>query len=656
MNKIYRLVWNAARRAWVVTGELTRAHKKTVTVSALVLCSSAVSNIAMAVPAPSPKYFFEEDDWSKKIMLSGDGTTVILGTRDGQRGFEPSSIMGTTRGKDTYIIRTSDGTPPEQNKIAVSAGSVITGGHAFTFAYASVPRPPEYEKVHADGGDGISVNNFSLENSGTVRGGYSGICIDASGDCIGPSSTGGVGIRGNNLIITNMANAEISGGDGLIYDSFFFNNTSNSGGAGISGNFLTIINQSGAVIKGGDVGVYYIIESNGGDAITGSHLSVINSGVLNGGFGYEGVIWGAAVDGASLRTLGGANFLTINAGSDIQGDIVLATPVAGENNTLAIVSNAATTIRGAPYIDGTDVGNKGNLIAGAGTGVMLSGERLTFTGAATFGDNSSLTFMEGSSLKTDSAAFTNTRLSTVVTDWNLNDILLLTTDNGITGTFDPEVYNPLLTEGAKDYAGILLSADGKDLMYSLKWNSRHGDGYGTFDLKTGAALNIDVALQDNTAGNSHGWDGRSLTKAGQGTLSLSEQNTYTGSTTVSDGMLTLATADAIAQNSGVTVAQAGVLNLNGNSQTLARTENRGTVLVNDAGAGILTQPVTVTGDMVNRGLLVIDNCSSCTGQTYVQAGNWTGDNGTVSMSVVAGGDDSPADRLVITGPGGGRQL
>lgn len=189
MNKIYRLVWNAARRAWVVTGELTRAHKKTVTVSALVLCSSAVSNIVMAVPAPSPKYFFEDDNFATKITLSGDGTTVTLGTMKGMGGFEPSSTMASTRGKNAYSIRTADGTPPEQNKIAVSAGSVITGGEAFT----SSSSVSEDKKIHADGGDGISGNNFSLENSGTVRGGLSGACTDVSADCIGPVSTGGVG-------------------------------------------------------------------------------------------------------------------------------------------------------------------------------------------------------------------------------------------------------------------------------------------------------------------------------------------------------------------------------------------------------------------------------------------------------------------------------
>lgn len=68
--------------------------------------------------------------------------------------------------------------------------------------------------------------------------------------------------------------------------------------------------------------------------------------------------------------------------SEILGDVVLKGAIdPASGNTLAIISNAETTI-------------EGNLIAGSNTGITLSGDKVTFTDDATFADNSSLTFDE----------------------------------------------------------------------------------------------------------------------------------------------------------------------------------------------------------------------------------------------------------------------
>jgi len=42
-------------------------------------------------------------------------------------------------------------------------------------------------------------------------------------------------------------------------------------------------------------------------------------------------------------------------------------------------------------------------------------------------------------------------------------------------------------------------------------------------------------LADQDANRITGWDGRSLTKDGAGTLQLSKQNTYTGATSIRAG-------------------------------------------------------------------------------------------------------------------------
>ncbi|MBU9853702.1 autotransporter-associated beta strand repeat-containing protein [Rahnella bonaserana] len=77
-----------------------------------------------------------------------------------------------------------------------------------------------------------------------------------------------------------------------------------------------------------------------------------------------------------------------------------------------------------------------------------------------------------------------------------------------------------------------------------------------------------MPLADNTGihTNRNDWDGESLTKAGDGTLILTANKTYTGTTTVSGGALKIGVSDAFVYTSGVIVADAVTLNLGGNSQ------------------------------------------------------------------------------------------
>ncbi|HAX5111606.1 TPA: autotransporter outer membrane beta-barrel domain-containing protein, partial [Escherichia coli] len=129
------------------------------------------------------------------------------------------------------------------------------------------------------------------------------------------------------------------------------------------------------------------------------------------------------------------------------------------------------------------------------------------------------------------------------------------------------VTNPLLTAGADDFTELRLN-NNRTLTYGLRWFDETGNGMGEFNLKSGAALKLDLPLEDNTStsGFAGSWDGKSLTKSGEGELILADQNTYTGTTTVSDGTLTLATTNAIAGSSGVTVDSGSIMNLSGNSQ------------------------------------------------------------------------------------------
>lgn len=518
------------------------------------------------------------------ITLSGDGSTYNALSNTGTPG-------GDVRdGAASYIFTTLTGTTREQNKVLVQDGVSITGG-------AGSPT----------GGDGINGSNLYITNSGTIRG--------SLGD-----ETGGVGINGSHLDITNSGT--IRGGPGV-----------ETGGAGINGKNLTINNV--ATIYGG-IALDY--SGHGGAGISGSHLDITNSGKIQGGNGDE-------AGGAAIHLTSGVNSLTLKTGSDITGDVVLSDmTTATDTNTLSIISDAATMI-------------DGNLTAGAYTGVTFSGGTLTLTGEASFKEHSSLTVGNATGdavLNASSVSLGNTT-TLRLGEWQQNTYTLFNTIDGISGFQSGNLTNELLTEGATDYARMSLSDDGKKLFYGLKWDdvaSGAENAYGTFNLRDGAALTLGVALADNTAvtvNNVNDWDGKSLTKDGSGTLILNANNTYTGLTTVSGGMLKTGVEDAFASTSGVTVADGAILNLGGNSQTVTTLNNSGAVLINDAGADALAKVVTLNGDMINRGLVVINNGAANAGQTLDVNGDWTGNGGTVSIGSVLGGDDSLSDKLVIRG-------
>lgn len=84
----------------------------------------------------------------------------------------------------------------------------------------------------------------------------------------------------------------------------------------------------------------------------------------------------------------------------------------------------------------------------------------------------------------------------------------------------------------------------------LSWYGAHFNlpaGYlptGNFTLtNTNEVFQVDAALNNESSygqsGDADYWDGQSLTKKGQGTLLLSEANTYTGNTVIEQGGLSL---------------------------------------------------------------------------------------------------------------------
>jgi outer membrane autotransporter protein len=115
----------------------------------------------------------------------------------------------------------------------------------------------------------------------------------------------------------------------------------------------------------------------------------------------------------------------------------------------------------------------------------------------------------------------------------------------------------------------------------------------------------------------------SLEKLGAGTLTLSGQNSYTGSTAVNGGTLKAGAVNAFSGASAHSVGAGGTLDLAGFSQKLPSLANSG----------------------------VVSLVGNAPGTTLTITGAYVGNNGTLRLGTALGDSSSASDRLVLDGAG-----
>jgi subtilase-type serine protease len=132
-----------------------------------------------------------------------------------------------------------------------------------------------------------------------------------------------------------------------------------------------------------------------------------------------------------------------------------------------------------------------------------------------------------------------------------------------------------------------------------------------------------------------------LTDTGPGIFFLEGANTYSGATTINDGMM-IVSAGALPGGSVVTVAAGAVLSLN-SDDSIATLEVQGAVYL--AGGSTLT----VAGDLNNEGSVTLEADGAGGGIIHV-GGNFTQGSGA-SLMVQLGGAPASGQfgRLIVTG-------
>ncbi|MFS7253804.1 autotransporter outer membrane beta-barrel domain-containing protein [Rahnella rivi] len=275
--------------------------------------------------------------------------------------------------------------------------------------------------------------------------------------------------------------------------------------------------------------------------------------------------------------------------------------------TLQLDANAQTTASGSAVIDGT-------------LDVTLGGTAPLLTAAdATLNATSSVLNISG---------YTSGPVAKASDLDGARTVVIHTTD-GITGDFGSVVG---VGAGSADYIinDAKKSTDGLDYSIgsSLAWNAVAPLSSGTFTLTDANTFDVDVVLADQAA-NGTLWDGKSLTKAGTGTLTLSAVNTYTGATHLTGGTLQTGIANALADSSALALSSGTTFDLNDFDQQVQNIGGSGDITL---GSATLTMQntsdfgmngvISGTGGLVKEGTgtLTLAGVNTYSGGTVINAG------------------------------------
>ncbi len=354
----------------------------------------------------------------------------------------------------------------------------------------------------------------------------------------------------------------------------------------------------GDLMSGGSVAVCASVEFDG--AATTPHTIT-----LDGAQTVTSITFASAA-GANGFTLTGANTLTIgeagltNLDDDVQ---TLACPVALRTSQRWTIGSGGLAVTGSINLGS---GTTGNLLLVEGSGSAV------FSGALS-GSTGSLAVDGGATLTLNSSAGNSYGGSTFIN----GATLVISQDNDLGAAPSVTASNQLSIDG-----GTLQAA--ATLALNANRGIALGNLGGTLAVVGGATL---------TGNSPIAGSGAALAVAGPGSVVLTASNSYSGPTTVSDGVLTLSGSGSIAKSSGYTVGE-GTLRLDNSAGTLAtnRTNTAATIALQGGTLQIVAAGAT-TATLGNLSAVAGENVYTLS--TTNTANTLVVSNGTLSRSVGA---------------------
>ncbi|HYY27383.1 MAG TPA: autotransporter-associated beta strand repeat-containing protein [Chthoniobacterales bacterium] len=510
---------------------------------------------------------------------------------------------------------------------------VITGGTGNGVNFAAGGTVTNLGRITASQFAGIFISGSAgnVTNSGTITGNTAGVFLDAGGT-VNNQAGGAISGNGNDAVFVTGGNGTVTnsgtlmGPDGVRFQ-----------GAGVTG---TVINNAGGVIQGATSQAGLTV---GVGTLSGATLNLTNSGTISGpvgvGLDQGGTIInnaGGTITGTSLPAIeitGTGNIVVFSNAGTVNGDVDLG----NFSNAITLVTggtingslNAGSATLASLTLDGTGT----ELISQAVTGTLSGFSSLAKQGTGTWTIDENLVYSGGTTVSAGTLQIGNGGVSGSIAGDIVNNAAL-TFDRSDNITFSGTISgNGALTQAG---SGILTLTGSNTYTGGTTIN-----GGGTLQLGVGGTTgSIFGNVTDNGILAFNRSDpvifsgvisgAGSVQDLGGGTLTLTANNTYTGSTTINgggtlqvgaggttgsmvgnvtdNGVLTFDRSDTVTF-SGVISGAGSVLDLGGgtlmltgnNTYTGGTTINSGTLQL---GAGGTTG--SIIGNVTNNDILAFD--------------------------------------------------
>jgi len=566
----------------------------------------------------------------------GAGANSFFGIHAGSAGGTPGTTIGGVNGESGSV-----GTGAAD----AASNTEPLGGKPYATGGASGGMGGAAEGVTSGaggGGGGATTQVFTNGYAGAIlaTGGNGGNGGDGAADAAPHTffSSGGGGGGGAAAMVVQGANGSVDlrGGSALVggvggngglgfIDTFAASGGAGGTGLSVSGTNITVVVEDSAVVKGGAGGTGGMADSSPSFGIAGSggkggagitmdngYISVSQLGSVVGGDGGAGGTYTGLV--GKQTGLGGVGILGHDLNISIAG--VVSGGFSGDG---AIRAEAILLTGGVNQVTIEPTAQIAGNVVAAGTSTLQIASTVDQTlDASIFGDYDTAAKYQGFTTfeKVSSGTLTLTGTTNYLTPWNVRNGTLSISSDGALGPVGGDL---TLSNGTLEVSGSGFTSYRNVALQSL-----------------GGVVQVDNVLGNLVlAGTVSGPGG--LRKTGDGTLTLSGTNSYTGGTQVVAGTLTGSTSSV---RGPVQVDTLGMLQL-----------------VQDTDgelSGFLAGSGTLVKDGTGRVTLSYDN-SNFTGTTFISGGalnvinNSLGGNVTVYPQGTLMGDGAIGGNVSVFG-------
>lgn len=576
------------------------------------------------------------DDFTFSTNSTGTGKLLKLGTNTVTLNRTQSNTGGTVIDSGTLALAANNILATTGNLVVNELGTFNLGTNNQTLSTVTV-----------NGGNITGTGKITSNSSFAIQGGSVSALLAGSAGLV-KSGTSSFAITGNNLYSgkTVVADGTIS------FDTTNANRT-----------VAQALGTNADLDLGADLSTSGTLNYTGAAATFAKNIKALGAGnntIQNSGSGLLTLTGTLTKNGTILVLAGGAGGIQVNgviAGSAENSDLVLN----GGNITL----NATNTYNGPTYLNNgatltLSVANAlpGDLIIDASSSVAFGANQTieALSGVAgstidigsytlTMGSNGTDSLYEGGLEGSGKVAKTGTNAITLSGTNTYNGT---TTINGGVLVFGvpSSLYNgdnstwtgsKIIVNSGGAFA-LAVGANGSftgnqvtEIFDSLSSNSTPGG------ILAGGSLGLDVTGEmemQQVASNRQGGGAIGFVKLGDGTLTITGNNTYTGPTSIRGGTLALASSDLLVATGNLTV-QGGTFALGSNNQTFNRvtlaegsiTGNGGFLTASNyaiqSGTAIANLAGNATLQKTTSGSAILSGTNTYTGSTTISAGALT---------------------------------